>query len=135
MGTPLSDPLSVSFSMSGNPRAGYGLALANMLVSGAAIYVNSIGVRMFTDSTVYTAGKNLVVAEALLAPLVFSPQKRAVYHRLARREWALLLIEDRADEGLRQLVLKFDGALPYLRLIAHANGVSDPFDRRVVEAY
>jgi hypothetical protein len=39
------------------------------------------------------------------------------------------------DEGLAQLERRFDGAYPYLRLIAEANGISDPFDRRVVEAY
>ncbi|MBA2490052.1 MAG: hypothetical protein H0V36_12170, partial [Chloroflexi bacterium] len=27
------------------------------------------------------------------------------------------------------------GAVPYLQLIAHANGIADPFDDRVVEAY
>ena len=30
---------------------------------------------------------------------------------------------------------KFTGALPYLTLIAHENGIADPFDARVVEAY
>lgn len=39
------------------------------------------------------------------------------------------------DVGLRQLLRTFTGALPYLKLIAHANGIADPFDRRVVEAY
>ncbi len=45
------------------------------------------------------------------------------------------LTEDRVDPGLRQLAQKFEGAYPYLRLIAEANGQSDPFDPRVVEAY
>jgi hypothetical protein len=39
------------------------------------------------------------------------------------------------DDGLAQLERRFDGAYPYLRLIAQANGIADPFDRRVVEAY
>lgn len=39
------------------------------------------------------------------------------------------------DPGLSQLLQTFTGALPYLKLIAHSNGLSDPFDRRVVEAY
>src|SRR5205814_10474317 len=30
---------------------------------------------------------------------------------------------------------RFTGALPYLQLIARANGIADPFDARVVEAY
>ena len=45
------------------------------------------------------------------------------------------LAEDHADQGLRELAEKFEGAYPYLRLIARANGLTDPFDRRVVEAY
>lgn len=40
-----------------------------------------------------------------------------------------------ADEGLIDLERRFEGAYPYLTLIAHANGVSDPFDDRMVEAY
>lgn len=39
------------------------------------------------------------------------------------------------DGGLLDLERRFDGAYPYLRLIAQANGIADPFDRRVVEAY
>ncbi len=45
------------------------------------------------------------------------------------------LSEGRADEGLGQLARRFEGAYPYLRLIALANGIGDPFDERVVEAY
>lgn len=40
-----------------------------------------------------------------------------------------------ADPGLQRLLQQFDGALPYLKLIASANGLADPFDERVVEAY
>jgi len=40
-----------------------------------------------------------------------------------------------ADPGLRPLLQQFEGALPYLKLIARANGLPDPFDERVVEAY
>lgn len=40
-----------------------------------------------------------------------------------------------ADGGLRRLARGFEGAWPYLELIAHANGLADPLDRRVVEAY
>ena len=38
-------------------------------------------------------------------------------------------------EPLRGLARTFDGAYPYLELIADANGIGDPLDRRVVEAY
>lgn len=39
------------------------------------------------------------------------------------------------DQGLIELERQFDGAYPYLRLIAQANNIPDPFDYRVVEAY
>src|SRR5215469_8097386 len=44
-------------------------------------------------------------------------------------------IEGASDAGLQPLLRKFSGALPYLQLIARTNGLSDPFDARVVEAY
>lgn len=40
-----------------------------------------------------------------------------------------------SDPGLRQLVMAFEGAYPYLELIAATAGIRDPLDRRVVEAY
>lgn len=40
-----------------------------------------------------------------------------------------------ADRQLRTLALGFEGAYPYLRLIAEANGIADPLDARVVDAY
>jgi hypothetical protein len=39
------------------------------------------------------------------------------------------------DQRLVELERRFEGAYPYLRLIAGANGIEDPFDARVVEAY
>lgn len=44
-------------------------------------------------------------------------------------------IANTVDGGLRPLLGQFTGALPYLQLIARANGLPDPFDARVVEAY
>ena len=41
----------------------------------------------------------------------------------------------RDDEALRKLARGFEGAWPYLELIADANGRPDPLDREVVEAY
>jgi uncharacterized protein DUF6390 len=40
-----------------------------------------------------------------------------------------------SDDGLVELARAFEGAWPYLVLIAGANGISDPLDPRVVEAY
>lgn len=39
------------------------------------------------------------------------------------------------DRGLRQLAAGFEGAWPYLQLIAAANDLADPLDPRVVSAY
>lgn len=43
--------------------------------------------------------------------------------------------ENTSDGGLVQLARTFEGAWPYLELIAGANGLDDPLDPRVVEAY
>jgi hypothetical protein len=40
-----------------------------------------------------------------------------------------------SDGGLVELAQTFEGAWPYLELIAGANGITDPLDPRVVEAY
>ena len=40
-----------------------------------------------------------------------------------------------SDGGLAELARTFEGAWPYLELIAGANGIYDPLDPRVVEAY
>ena len=45
------------------------------------------------------------------------------------------VVNRRADQGLVELGRRFEGAFPYLQLIAHSNGIDDPFDPRVVEAY
>jgi hypothetical protein len=39
------------------------------------------------------------------------------------------------DLDLRRTLRTFEGAWPYLELIAHANAIADPLDPRVVEAY
>lgn len=40
-----------------------------------------------------------------------------------------------SDGGLAELARTFEGAWPYLTLIAEANRIEDPLDRRVVDAY
>ena len=44
-------------------------------------------------------------------------------------------VENVVDGGLQSLLRSFQGAMPYLQLIARANGIVDPFDERVVDAY
>jgi len=77
--------------LAGNALTGYILAGLNMVVSGIAIYVNSLGVRMFSDSTLYTAGKNLVAGATLAVVLAFSAGRRRSLGKLTRRGWMLLL--------------------------------------------
>ena len=73
-----------------DPLRGYAFAVLNMLISGVAIYVNSIGVKSFDDSTLYTALKNSVVGLALLVPFCFSVGARQEIRNLSGRQWLLL---------------------------------------------
>jgi hypothetical protein len=43
--------------------------------------------------------------------------------------------EGATGRGLLELARRFEGAYPYLCLIAQANGIGDPFDEQVVDAY
>ncbi len=40
-----------------------------------------------------------------------------------------------SDQRLAPMLARFTGALPYLKTVAAANGLADPFNARVVEAY
>lgn len=52
-----------------------------------------------------------------------------------QRELRDYYVDGRSDPGLTRLLHRFEGAMPYLRLIAGANGIADPLDPGVVEAY
>jgi hypothetical protein len=52
-----------------------------------------------------------------------------------QRELRDYYVAGAADAELTRLLHKFEGAMPYLRLIAATNRVADPFDPKVVEAY
>ena len=45
------------------------------------------------------------------------------------------VVSKRPDQGMVELGRRFEGAYPYLQLIARSHGIADPFDPRVVEAY
>ena len=45
------------------------------------------------------------------------------------------LKESVSDENLSQIISQFETLYPYLTYIARGNGIADPFDSRVVEAY
>jgi hypothetical protein len=53
----------------------------------------------------------------------------------ANQEILAYINEGESDPGLTVLLRGFATMFPYLRLIAQANGIRDPFDDRVVEAY
>ncbi|HEV7125917.1 MAG TPA: DMT family transporter [Ktedonobacterales bacterium] len=76
----------------GNPRVGYYFAVLNAIISGVAIYVNSIGVKLFADSTLYTALKNAVVGIAVLLPLIVLADSRRELRGLRAKEWGLLAV-------------------------------------------
>ena len=86
-----------------NPRLGYMFAALNAVISGVAIFVNTYGVKLFTDSTLYTAMKNGVVGIVLLVPVIFFSTQRAEIKRLRARQWGLLV-----------LLALIGGSLPYV---------------------
>ncbi len=85
-----------------SPRIGYLFAVLNAIISGFAIYINSLGVKMFSDSTLYTTLKNAVVGVALLIPVVLFARQRAELRRLNARQWGWLV-----------LLAIIGGSLPY----------------------
>lgn len=68
-------------------RTGIVLALGTAVISGVSVFVNSYGVRVFADATVYTTAKN-VVAALVLALVVTTPATGARLTRPpSRRQW------------------------------------------------
>jgi drug/metabolite transporter (DMT)-like permease len=86
-----SSPAATSHKQA-DPRIGYYFAALNAIVSGFAIFVNSMGVKMFADSTLYTTLKNCVVGVALLIPFLVLSAPRRELMRLTRKQWTLLLL-------------------------------------------
>src|ERR1043165_239374 len=74
-----------------SPRVGYLFAIMAAVISGVSVYVNSLGVRAFSDPVLYTALKDGFVGLVLLVPLAFSPGWRVEYHHLSRRDWAWIV--------------------------------------------
>jgi drug/metabolite transporter (DMT)-like permease len=86
-----------------NPKVGYLFAALNAVVSGIAIYVNSQGVKLFSDATLYTTLKNAVTGLVLLIPVLFLARCRNELRRLDPRQWGWLL-----------LLALIGGSIPYL---------------------
>jgi len=66
---------------------GYALAALAAIISGVSVYVNSLGVRSFSDPIVYTTLKDGFVGLVLLVPLAASRNLRADYQRLDVHTW------------------------------------------------
>jgi drug/metabolite transporter (DMT)-like permease len=74
-----------------SPYFGYVFAIVAAVISGVSVYINSLGVKTFSDPVLYTALKDGVVGVILLVPLVVSTGWRAEYRKLSPRTWAWMI--------------------------------------------
>lgn len=65
----------------------------------------------------------------------FSPNRLHFCGPSASSEILDYIDRKESDLGLSFLLKKFEVMFPYLQTIAHSNGIQDPFDEKVVEAY
>lgn len=86
-------------------------------------------------SRAMTAADGLLDGPQLFARYAFMPNRLTYCGGDDNRALFDYCLAGVTDEGLRGLLRKFTGAMPYLRLIAECNAIFDPFDARVVEAY
>lgn len=82
---------AVSRSGKSTARLGYAFAVLAALVSGVSVYINSLGVKTFSDPVLYTALKDGLVGVILLMPLALSSGWRAEYRKLSVRTWAWMI--------------------------------------------
>ena len=99
-----------------NPRLGYTFAVLAAIISGVSIYVNSFGVKLFHDATVYTLLKNGVVGLILVVALLFAATRRAEYRRLNGRQ-SVWLVALALTGGSIPYVLFFTG-------LQHTNAIT-----------
>lgn len=71
----------------------------------------------------------------LAARFAFMPNRLGYCGPEENRAMLDYLVENHSDRGLEQILANFAGAFPYYSFIAAANGIQDPFDPRVIEAY
>ena len=69
------------------------------------------------------------------AKYAFAPNKLRYCGPDGNRDIFHYCVAQESDKGLIELLKGFEGAFPYLQLIAKANKIKDPFDEKVVEAY
>lgn len=71
----------------------------------------------------------------LCSRYAFGPNRLHYCGPDASREISAYIENQASDSGLKNLLKEFRTMYPYLQLIARANGIPDPFDLKVVEAY
>lgn len=71
----------------------------------------------------------------LFAKYAFAPNKLRYCGPDDNRDIFDYCVAQQSDQGLIEILKGFEGAFPYLQLIAKANKIKDPFDEKVVEAY
>ncbi len=66
-------------------------ALATAFISGLAVFLNKFAVGFWTNSSVFTTAKNLVVA-ILLTSLILLVKKLPELKKLSKKDWRQLII-------------------------------------------
>jgi len=87
------------------------------------------------ENGLFTGARARLDGPQLFARYAFMPNRLTYCGGDDNRALFDYCLEEVTDDGLRGLLRKFTGAMPYLRLIAECNAILDPFDARVVEAY
>jgi Family of unknown function (DUF6390) len=75
------------------------------------------------------------IGALLAARFSFMPNRLRYCGPEENRAMLDYLAEEYSDRGLEQILSRFAGAFPYYACIAATNGMPDPFDPRVTEAY
>jgi hypothetical protein len=81
------------------------------------------------------AGRRAPSGPVLFARYAFGPNRLGYCGPADADELFELAVDGGHDDDVRALARGFDGAWPYLELIARSNGLRDPLDAEVVEAY
>lgn len=81
------------------------------------------------------ADQNKMDGLLLCARYSFAPNRLKYCGPDKNKELFSYLIENKSDPKLFSILSEFQVLYPYLSFIAHSNGIADPFNERVVEAY
>ncbi|MDO8555249.1 MAG: DMT family transporter [bacterium] len=73
-----------------NTNKGIYLAFLTSIISGFAIFLNKFAVSIWSNSSIFTTAKNLVVA-VFLVSLIFLLKKLPELKKLSKKQWLLLL--------------------------------------------